>query len=124
MQPILNAMARPFIDPGDEAPALRRAAVLLERVREDGGARDSELSLLQTGIVEMQRAASDGRAIQPSAIDRLTDVLARVAPQASCPRDASIEDLVRWNALAETRELLSRLSRVRSDSAARPHVRP
>ena len=33
-------MPRTFIDPRDEAPALRRAAVLLERVRQDGGARD------------------------------------------------------------------------------------
>lgn len=115
-------MARAFIDPRDEAPALRRAAALLERVREDGGARDSELTLLQDGIVEIQRAAAAGRPIRPSAIDRLTGVLARVPAPASCPRDASIEDLVRWNALAETREVLVRLSR---DSAPefQPHAR-
>ena len=112
-------MARSFIDPRDEAPALRRAAVLLERVRQDGGERDSDFEALHAGIGAMQRAAAAGRQIQSSAIGRMEALLARIIPP-SCSRDGSLYELLRWNALVETRELLGRLarSRVRSESSA------
>ena len=104
-------MARSLIDPRNEVRALRRAAVLLERVRQDEAARDPELDRLQAGIGTIQRAAADGRAIDPSAIDRMMTLLARVAPDD--------HDLVRRNALGETRELLERLAR--PEPAERDH---
>lgn len=103
-------MARTFIDPRDEAPALRRAGVLLERVRQDGG--DAAFAELEASVAAMRRAAAAGRLVHRSALDRMTSMLARIAPQ-SCGRGASIGEIVRSNALAETRELLGRLRRSR-----------
>ena len=106
-----------YIDLRDEAPALRRAAVLLERVRQDGAEHDSDFEALHAGIAAMQRAAVAGRQVHSSAIGRMEAVLVRITPL-SCSRDSSIYDLLRCNALVETRELLARLarSRVRSGS--------
>jgi len=108
-------MTTSFIDPRDEAPALRRAALLLERVHEDGSERDSDFETLRAGIEAMLRAAAAGRKVHDSAIGRMEVVLARIAPP-SCSHDASIHDIVRCNALVETRELLWRLARSRAGS--------
>jgi len=102
-------MERVFIRPRDEAPAIRRAAILLERVREDGGARESEIESIQAGLGTMQRAAEAGRSIPVAAIDRLEAALARVSVPPDATDGANVHDLVRANAIEETRELLSRL---------------
>lgn len=109
-------MARTFIDPRDEAPALRRAAILLERVRQDGGARDSDFEALQAGVDAMRRAAASGRTIHHSAIDRLATVLGRIS-SSSDARDRSVPELLRSNALVETCELVERLTRLRDAPA-------
>jgi hypothetical protein len=101
-------MSQTFIDPHTEAPALRRAAVLLERVRQDGGG--SEIAELEASVATMRRAAAAGRLVHHSALDRMSAVLARIAPQ-PCGRGTSVGEIVRCNALTETRELLLRLSR-------------
>lgn len=105
-------MARTFIDPRDEAPALRRAAILLERVRQDGGASDSGFEALQAGVDAMRRAAASGRTVHHSAIDRLAAELGRIA-RASDAREQSVYELLRSNALVETCELVERLTRLR-----------
>ena len=104
----MSTMVRTFLDPRDEAPALRRAAVLLERVRQDGG--DTAFAELEASIAAMRRAAAAGRLVHHSALDRMSSTLARIAPQ-SCASGASIGEIVRANALTETRELLGRLKR-------------
>ncbi|HEX6641060.1 MAG TPA: hypothetical protein VF215_08095 [Thermoanaerobaculia bacterium] len=104
-------MIRTFFEPRDEEPALRRAALLLERVREDGG--DPDFAELETSIAIMRRAAAAGRLVHHSALDRMAATLARTAPQ-SCARGASIGEIVRCNALTETREILGRLRRLPS----------
>lgn len=109
---ILIRVARPFIDLSNEAPALRRAAVLLERVRQDGGRRDPDLEELQAGIDAMRRAAAAGRQVHDSAIGRIEAVLARVEMPARCSHDDSVYDLLRCNALVETREIVRRVTRV------------
>lgn len=98
---------RTLIDPGREAPALRRAAVLLERVRQDGGG--SDIAELEAGVAAMRRAAAAGRLVHYSALDRMTAMLARIAPL-PCVGGAGVGEIVRCNALTETRELLARLS--------------
>lgn len=108
----MTSMARTFIDPRDEAPALRRAAILLERVRQDGGARDSDFEALQAGVDAMRRAAASGRTIHHSAIDRLATVLGRISSSSNA-RDRSVYELLRSNALLETCELVERLTRLR-----------
>jgi hypothetical protein len=120
--PILTKMARTFIDPRDEAPALRRAAILLGRVRQDGGARDSDLETLQAGVDAMRRAAASGRTIHHSAIDRLATVLGRISSSSS-ERDRSVYGLLRSNALLESCELVERLTRRRDAPADVPSER-
>ena len=112
-------MPASFIDPRHEGPALRRAAILLERVRQDGGGRDSDFEALRAGIGAMQRAAAAGRGVHSSAIGRMEELLARIAPP-SPSRKAGVYELLRYDAFAETRELLRRLAQspVRSGSAA------
>lgn len=105
---MLSSMGRTFLDPRDESPALRRAAALLERVRQDGG--EDGFAELEAGVAAMRRAAAAGRLVHASALDRMTSTLARIAPR-SCTGEASIEQIVRCNALTETRELLGRLRR-------------
>jgi hypothetical protein len=100
-------MIRTFLDPRDEAPALRRAAILLERALEDGA--DEEFAELQAGVATLQRAAAAGRLVHHSAIDRMIATLSRLVPL-SCGRGASIGQIVRCNALMEARELLDRLA--------------
>lgn len=107
---MLACMAATFIDPRNESPALRRAAVLLERVRQDGEAADCDFEALEAGIGAMRRAAAAGRLIHHSAIDRMETLLARLTPPFPCPSSASVYQLLRCNALAETRELLQRLA--------------
>ena len=107
---MLSRMIRTFLDPRDEAAALRRAAILLERAREDGA--DEDFAELEASVATMQRAAAAGRLVHHSAVDRMIATLARMAPQ-SCSRDASIDQVIRCNALTETRELLFRLIRSR-----------
>ena len=102
-------MEAAFIDPRDETPALRRAAVLLARVREDAGGGDSSVAALQEGIGAMQRAAKAGLKVPSSAIAGMEVVLEQVVPPAPSS-DGSVSDLVRCNALIETRELLARLA--------------
>lgn len=102
-------MERTFIDLREEASALRRVSVLLERLREDVGARNSDLEELQAGVDSMRRAAAAARTIHPSAIDRMATVLRRISASADA-RDGSVCQLVRSNALLETRELLDRLA--------------
>lgn len=111
-----DGMARIFIDPRGEAPALRRAALLLERVRQDGGAPDSDFEALQAGVDAMRRAAASGRTIHHSAIDRLATVLGRISTSANA-RDRSVYELLRSNALLETCELVERLTRLRDAPA-------
>lgn len=101
-------MLQTFIDPRQEGPALRRAAVLLERARQDSG--DFETAELEAAIATMRRAAAAGRLVHYSALDRMAAMLVHLAPQ-PCGRDAGLGEIVRRNALAETRELLLRLSR-------------
>lgn len=108
----MTMMPRTFIDPRDEAPALRRAAILLERVRQDGGARDSDFEALQAGVDAMRRAAASGRTIHHSAIDRLATVLGRISTSSNA-RDRSVYELLRSNALLEACELVERLTRLR-----------
>lgn len=100
-------MIRTFLNPRDEAPALRRAAILLERARQDGANED--FAEMQAGVATMQRAAAAGWLVHHSAVDRMIATLSRMTPL-SCGRDASIEEVVRCNALTETRELLFRLA--------------
>ena len=102
-------MGRVFIRPRDEAPAIRRAAILLERVREDGGVRESEIEPIQAGLGTMKRAADAGRSIPAAAIDRLEAALDRVSFPPVATDGANVHELVRANAIEETRELLSRL---------------
>jgi hypothetical protein len=101
-------MTRVFVRPRDEAPAIRRAAILLERVREDGGARESEIEPIQAGLGTMQRAAEAGRSIPAAAVVRLEAALDRVSVPVATD-GANVHDVVRANAIEETRELLSRL---------------
>lgn len=103
-------MGRVFIEPKREAPAIRRAAVLLERALEDGEERDSGIKLLQDGLGTIQRAAQAGRWIPEKAIDRLEAALDRVSLPPAASDAGRAHDLVRSNALAETRELVTRLS--------------
>ncbi len=110
---MLTSMAGVFIDPRDEIPALWRAAVLLRRVSEDGGGADPDLQALEAGVSTLRRAAAAGRLIHHSAIDGLGEVLARVNLPAASPVSARLYELLRWNALTETRELLRRLDRTR-----------
>lgn len=72
---ILPDVVRTFIHPHDEEPALRRAAVLLERVRRDGGLRDAGFLELEAVVDAMRRAAAHSRAIHHSAIDRLASCM-------------------------------------------------
>ena len=112
---------RTFINPGDEAPALRRAAVLLERIRQDEG-NPADFAELEAGVAAMQRAAAAGRLVHHSALERMLSTLARLAPQ-SCARGAKISEIVRCNALTETRELLGRLARAKPAPAGAPRHR-
>jgi len=114
---MLTCMAAAFIDPRDETPALWRAAILLRRVSEDAGGADPELQALEAGVGAMRRAAAAGRLIHHSAIERLEAVLGRVNPPAAPPIHATLCELLRWNALAEMRELLRRLGRARPAAA-------
>ncbi|HEX6098718.1 MAG TPA: hypothetical protein VF432_20550 [Thermoanaerobaculia bacterium] len=107
-------MRRAFFDPRREDAALRRAAVLLERIRQDGGGET--YAELQASIDTMRRAAAAGRMVHRSAIERVTSLLARLEPL-SCGRGASVGDLVRCNAIAETRELIQRLAFPRPGAA-------
>lgn len=100
-------MMRTFLDPRDEAPALRRAAILLERARQDGS--DENLAELEASVATMRRAATAGRLVHHSALDRMMATLLRIPPR-SCGRDASTDDIIRCNALTETREVLFRLA--------------
>jgi len=100
-------MMRTFLDPRDEAPALRRAAILLERARQDGS--DENLAELEASVATMRRAAAAGRLVHHSALDRMLATLLRI-PSQSCGHDASIDEVIRCNALSETRELLFRLA--------------
>ena len=99
-------MVEPFLDPRDEGPALRRAALLLERVRQDGGSDIADLGAI---VATMRRAAAAGRLVHHSALDQMTATLARLASQ-PCG-GASIGEIIRCDALTETGELLARLSR-------------
>ena len=105
---MLCLMMRTFFDPRDEAPALRRAAILLERARQDGS--NEHLAELEASVATMRRAATAGRLLHHSALDRMLATLSRL-PVHSCGHDASIDDIIRCNALTETRELLFRLAR-------------
>ena len=117
---MLAGMETTFIDPRDEAPALRRAALLLERVRQDGIVVDSALEELGAGIASMQRAAAAGRLIHYSAIDRMEALLVRLTPPFQCRSDASVYELLRCNALAETGELLQRFRSSMAPSVKTP----
>lgn len=99
-----------FIDPRDEGPALRRAAMLLEHVREDAPALDPRLEELVAGIGTLQRAAAAGRTVHISALARLRAVLADATPVVAPPAGGRAEELVRWNTFAELRELFRRLA--------------
>ena len=103
-------MIRTFFDPRKEAPALRRAAALLERVREDGGGET--YAELEAGIDALRRAAAAGRLVHHSALERVRVLLERLAPL-SCARGANMDEIVRCNAIAETRELIRRLTHPR-----------
>lgn len=114
-----------FIDVRGEAPALRRASILLERLREDSGAMDRDIAALEAGICAMRRAVLAGQLVHSSAIERLGALLDRVAPAAA----DDPADLLRFDAIVETRELLRRLSapqarrRVSSESVSEMRFR-
>ena len=95
-------MRRRFVDPRDETPALRRAAILLERATEDCGDAACELMAVLEGIAAMRDAAADGQLVDWSTVERLDAAIAPI-------EDDVADDLVRLNALEETRELLLRL---------------
>lgn len=99
-----------FIDPAIEIQSLRRAAVLVERVRQDGAEPDPRLDEIASGLRTLQRAAAAGRWVHHSAIERLRTVLANVAGPTSCAQTASVYELLRCNAIVETGELLGRLA--------------
>jgi hypothetical protein len=95
-----------FIDAREEGPALRRASILLERLRQDDDARDQDIVTLEAGVCAIRRAVLAGRLVHSSAIERLEALLDRIAPVVSDDR----RDLLRYNAIVETRELLHRLT--------------
>jgi hypothetical protein len=99
---------RTFVDLQQEAPALRRAAVLLERVREDAAPDDVEIELLVSEVMAMQRAAARGRKVHSSAIHCAEAALERFAPRVS-GAPPSVRNVIRWNAVVESQELLRRL---------------
>lgn len=100
-----------LIYPGEEASALRRAALLLERVTEDGASADAEIDLLRTVVGRMQRAVETGQPLLHSTIERMERMLARLASHPAGVQRTGVHELVRRNALAETRELLARMNR-------------
>lgn len=81
--------------------------MLLERARQDGA--DAELVKLQASVATLRRAAVAGWLVHHSAVDRMIATVSRMAAE-SCGRGASIDEIIRCDALTETRELLSRLA--------------
>jgi hypothetical protein len=108
-------MSTMLIDPRDEMAAIRRAAVLLERVRQDGKGRDPDVEVLLRGIATLQSAAAAGRGLQFSAIAEMKAVLARTTLPSM--RERTGYELLRWNAIVDSRELLGRLTRPRRSPA-------
>lgn len=103
-------MTRRYINLREEAPALRRAEVLLERIRQDAPEPDPELDALRAGIAIIHRAAANGRNVDLFTLDRMRRVLARIASVPPFSRETVTRGLVRSSALNETRELLTRLA--------------
>lgn len=99
---------RTFVDLQNEAPALRRAAVLLERVREEATPDDVGIELLVSEVVAMQRAAARGRKVHSSAIECAEAALERFAPRVSVA-PPTVRNVIRWNAVVETQEVLRRI---------------
>ncbi len=113
-----------FLAPHDAAPTLRRAALLLARVRQDGGA-NADLEALEEGMARLCRSVAENRLIGRKDIDRVTGALARVYPTLASPGAETVYDLVLQNALTATREVLGRLHRsqrtpTRTPAAKRP----
>jgi hypothetical protein len=105
----LGSMSTNLIDATREIGSLRRAAILLERVRQDGAA---DLETLSAGVSTIQRLTCSGCPIHRAAIQHLQAVLCRMAPAATPPPiGRPVGEILRWNALVETRDLLDRLSR-------------
>lgn len=98
-----------FVDPREETPALRRAALLLERLVEDGDGAEPELESLEAGVAAMLRFAAEGRFVPRSALMRLESIVVRLTEGPECPACTTTCEILRCNALAETRELLRRL---------------
>jgi hypothetical protein len=111
-------MAIAYIDPSGEMFALRRAAVLLKRIRQDSGDADPRLGALEAGVCAIQRAALAGRLIHPSAMERLNAVLGDIAVPSASAAAATVSELLVRNALAETRDILRRLGRTASSRHA------
>ena len=96
-----------MLDPRAEAPALRRAAILLQRACEGGA--DEDFAALLSGVAAMQRAAAAGLLVDHDGVDRMRATLSGMAPL-SCGRGSSMEHIVRCNAMTEMRDLLIRLA--------------
>jgi hypothetical protein len=101
-----------FIDLTSELAALRRAALLLERVRRDVGTC-AELDSLECGIAAMRRAAASGCLVHESAADRLLALLEPVQ-QSDQHCGYSADPLPIRGAVDEIRGLIARMSRFRS----------
>lgn len=107
---LVPVMPSAFIDPRSEAPALRRAALLFERVRQDAAANDPEMETLEAGLTAIRRAAMGGHRVHRSAVEGMQELARRIAARGSWRLSITVEDLLRRNALAEVRALLRRLA--------------
>ena len=103
-------MSVPVIDPRRESTALRRVALLMERLRQDGHG-DPELSALQSEVDVLSRAAAAGETVRRSRVLQLGKSLAgRGAPEGALRAQASTAELLRWSIFREMDEILRRLS--------------
>lgn len=101
-------MSPAVVDPRHESNALRRVALLLERLRQDGLGSDPDLALVRSGIDALRRAATDGHSVQRATVSELAaNIAARVA---LLPRGRSVSEIVRSSVFVETDELLRRLA--------------
>ena len=85
--------------------ALRRAAMLLERVRQDAIGREPVLEELEAGVSAIRRAVAAGHSVHSSAVERLSSLLVCI-PSAPAP---DLSARVRRSVLAEVGEVLGRL---------------
>lgn len=102
-------MADLFLDVRSETPALRRIVLLLERLHEETAA-DKGLQELEEVVASMHQAGLAGRPVPARALEELMHVLTGLPPPCPSPGCGAVCALLRANVLAETRDLLPRLS--------------